>query len=88
MCVTITGARKVRMGFGPAITSSGNNVAESLGVVILPGGADHLEDVIAIRTGKSLIENTKSGQALTLFTPKVMAVEDELREETLQKPML
>ena len=40
------------MGFGPGDhvfeNKIGNNVAESLGVVILPDGADHLEDVIAI----------------------------------------
>ena len=89
MCVTITGAKKVRTGFGPGDHVFGKiSVIMSLRAFILPDGADHLEDVIAIRTGKSLIENTKSGQAFTLFTPKVMAAEDELREETLQKPLL
>ena len=54
-----------------------NNVAEGFGVVILPDGADHLEDVIVIRMEKPLVVNTKSGQALTLVTRRVMAVEDQ-----------
>jgi hypothetical protein len=81
MCVPLTGARKVRMGFDPGDHVFGkNSVIMSLRDFILPDGADgadHLEDVIAIRMGKSLIVNTKSGQALTLFMRKVMAVEDE-----------
>jgi hypothetical protein len=60
----------------PAIKSLENNVAEGFGVVILPDDPDHLEDVIVIRMEKSLVVNTKSEQALTLVTRRVMAVED------------
>jgi hypothetical protein len=63
--------------FGPGARdfweNFGNNVDEGFGVVILPDGADRLEDVIVIRMGKFLIVNTKSGQGLILVTWKMAA---------------
>ena len=55
-----------------------DSINEGFDAVVLPDGADHLEDVLIDTSGEPLIINTRnSGHELILIKRNVMAVEDQ-----------
>ena len=67
-------------GFGVSIflERHGNIIYKGFNIVVLPDGADHLEDVLIDTSGEPLIINTRnSGHELILIKRNVMAVEDQ-----------